>query len=131
MILDSNTSGRHTNVDGNQNADLPTFYEITAEDLPPFGKKSGRFLCSKKYIAIFDLPATQNEPIFSVLISPNSTEITKMVLNNMLFVITSKVRKKRKNFKISRQSGRFPKTAKKRKIFRFIGRLGRYENVDD
>ena len=63
-------------------ADLPTFYEIKAEDLPPFGpKKSGRFLCSKN-IAIFDLPVTQNEPIFSDLTSPNSTEITKLVLNN-------------------------------------------------
>ena len=47
------------------NTDLPTFYEIKAEDLPPFGKKM-----------------TQNEPIFSVLTSPNSTEITKLVLNN-------------------------------------------------
>ena len=32
--------------------DLPTFYEIKAEDLPPFGKKSGRFFCSEN-IAIF------------------------------------------------------------------------------
>ena len=62
-------------------ADLPTFYEIKAEDLPPFGKKSGRFLCSKN-IAIFDLQVTQNEPIFSILTSPNSTEITKLVLDN-------------------------------------------------
>ena len=38
---------------------LPTFTEIKAEDLPPFGKKRGRFLCSTN-IAIFDLPVTQN-----------------------------------------------------------------------
>ena len=31
---------------------------------------------------IFDLPMTQNEPIFSVLTSPNSTVITKLVINN-------------------------------------------------
>ena len=48
--------------------DLPTFHEIKAEDLPPLvKKKSGRFLCSKN-IALFDLP--------------ESTEITKLVLNN-------------------------------------------------
>ena len=58
---------------------------------------------------------TQNEQIFSVLTSPNSTEITKLVLNNntsiclyiMLFAITSKVWKKWKNFKINRENGRF------------------------
>ena len=44
-------------------ADLPTFYEIKAEDLPTFGKKRGRFLCSEN-IAIFYPPVTQNEPIF-------------------------------------------------------------------
>ena len=62
-------------------ADLPTFYEIKAEVLPPFGKTRGRFLCSEN-IVIFDLPVAQNELIFSVLTSPNSTEITKLVLNN-------------------------------------------------
>ena len=35
--------------------DLPTFYEIKAEDLLPIAKKSGRFLCSEN-IAIFYLP---------------------------------------------------------------------------
>ena len=70
-------------------------------------------------IAIFDLPVTQNEPIFSVLKSPNSTEITKLILNNntsiclcMLYVMTSKVRKKRKNFKINRKGGRLKKSLK-------------------
>ena len=45
-------------------ADIPTFEEIKPEDLPPFGKKHGRFLCSEN-IAIFYLLVTQNEPIFS------------------------------------------------------------------
>ena len=44
-------------------SDLPTFYEIKAEDLPPFGKQRGRFLFSEN-IGLFDLPVTQNEPIF-------------------------------------------------------------------
>ena len=35
-----------------QYADSPTFYEIKAEDLPPFGKKRGRLFCSEN-IAIF------------------------------------------------------------------------------
>ena len=63
---------------------------------------------------------THNEPIFSILISPYSTEITKLLLNNnisiclcMLFAMTSKVRKKRKNLKINWESGRFLKNAKK------------------
>ena len=53
---------------------------------------------------------------FSVLTSPNSTEITKLVLNNntsiclrMLFAMISKVRKKRKNFKINHNGGRLKK----------------------
>ena len=29
-------------------ADLPTFYEMKAEDLPPFGQKRRRFLCLEK-----------------------------------------------------------------------------------
>ena len=62
------------------NTDLPTFYEIKAEDLPPFGKRRAIFLWSEN-IAIFEQPMTQNEP-FSVSTSPNSTEITKLVLNN-------------------------------------------------
>ena len=75
---------------------------------------------------------TQNEPIFFVSTSPNSTEITKLILNNntsiclcIVFAMTSKVRKKRNNFKINRKGGRFSKNTKKRKIFSFIGRLGR------
>ena len=59
---------------------------------------------------------SQNEPIFSILTSPNSTEITKLVLNNntsiclsMLFAITSKVRKKQKHFKINRKGGSLKK----------------------
>ena len=31
---------------------------------------------------IFYLPVTQNDPIFSVSTSPNSTEIMKLVLNS-------------------------------------------------
>ena len=71
---------------------------------------------------------------FPVLTSPNSTEITKLVRNNnisiclcLLFAMTSKVQKKQKHFKINREGGRFKKkkTPSKRKIFRFIGRLGR------
>ena len=56
------------------------------------------------------MPAKQDEPIVSVLTSTNSTYISKPVLNNntsewlcMLFAMTSKVRKKRKNFKINRK----------------------------
>ena len=63
-------------------SDLPTFDEIKAEDLPPFGKKCGRFSCSEN-IAMFYLPVTHNEHIFSVLTSANSTEIAKRVLNNV------------------------------------------------
>ena len=63
------------------NPDLPTFYEIKAEDLPPLCTNPGRFLGSEN-IAIFYLPVTQNDPIFSVSTSPNTTEITKLVLDN-------------------------------------------------
>ena len=90
--------------------DLPTFYAIKAEDLLPFGQKHGRFLCSEN-IEIFYLPVTQNEPIFPVLTSTNSTEITKLLQNNttfiwlsMLFAMTSKLWKKQKNFKINRKA---------------------------
>ena len=62
---------------------------------------------------------TQNEPIFPFSTSPNSTEITKLLLNNntsiclcMSFAMTSKVRKKRKNFQINRESGRSQKMPK-------------------
>ena len=48
---------------------LPTFYEIKAEDLPPFGKKCGRFFGSEN-ITIFHLPMTQNEPF---LVRNNNT----------------------------------------------------------
>ena len=72
-------------------------------------------------IAIFYLPVTQIEPIFSVLTSPNSTEIMKLARNNhtsilclcMLFAMASKVRKKGKNFKINRESGRIKKKSLK------------------
>ena len=79
--------------------DLPTFYEIKAEDLPPFGKITRKILCWEN-VVIFYLPVTQNEPIFSISTSPNSTEITKLVLNSntsiyynvyILFAMTSKV----------------------------------------
>ena len=97
-------------------ADLPTFYEKKVEDLPPFGKKTRKeFLCSEN-IAIFSLPMTQNEPIFPISTSPNRREITKLVLNNnnfihvcSLFAMTSKVRKKWKNFKINFKGCRFSK----------------------
>ena len=58
----------------------------------------GRLLCLEN-IAILYLPVTHNEPIFAVSISPNSTEITKLVLNNntsnvcISFAMTSKMRK--------------------------------------
>ena len=41
----------------------------------------GRLLCLEN-IAIFYLPVTHNEPISAVSISPNGTQITKLVLNN-------------------------------------------------
>ena len=78
----------------------------------------------------------ENEPIFSVFTSPNSTDITELVLNSntsiiyvytytcMLFAMTSKVRKKRKIFKINWKGGIFKKTSEKQEIFRFIGILG-------
>ena len=61
--------------------DLPTFYAIKAEDLPPFNKKMRKIFVLGKY-SDFYLPVTQNEPIFSVLTSPNSTDIAKLVLNS-------------------------------------------------
>ena len=61
-------------------------------------------------------------PFPPVFTSPNSTEITKLVLNNntsmndvymsTLFAMTSKVRKKRKNFKINWKGGRLKKSLK-------------------
>ena len=87
-------------------------------------------------IAIFYLPVTQNEPCLYVVISPQSTEITTLVLNRktsiclcMLFAMTSKVRKKRKNIKINRKGRRFKKKTPEKQIFRFIGRLGRPDMV--
>ena len=65
---------------------------------------------------------THNEPIFSVSTSPNSTEITKLILNNntsiclcIVFAMTSRpnVRKKRNNFKINRKGGIFLKKPQK------------------
>ena len=101
--------------------DLPTFYEIKAEDLPTFcTQKLGAR--PRKYIAIFYLPVMHNEPIISISTSLNRTEILKLVLNNnhsrcimycSLFAMTSKVRKKRKNFKINRKGGRFSKNSLK------------------
>ena len=111
--------------------DLPTFDEIKAEDR----QKTAEHFFARKMLRYFYLPVTQNEPIFSILTSPNSTEIPKLILNNntsiclcIVFAMTSKVRKKRKNFKINRKGRRFRKeTPKKLKIFHFIGRLGRSE----
>ena len=62
--------------------DLPTFYEMMAEDLPSFGKKTRKILCSENIAIYIYLPVTQNDLFFSVSTSPNSTEITKLVLNN-------------------------------------------------
>ena len=78
---------------------------------------------------------TQNDSIFSVSTSPNSTKITKLVLNNntsiclcTLFAVTNKVRIKRKNFKLNRKGGRFEeKTRLKAEDLPLIGRLGRSE----
>ena len=64
------------------------------------------------FIEIFYLPVTHMSQFFPVLTSPNSTEITKPVLNNntsMLFAMPSKIRKKRKNFKINRKDEDFKK----------------------
>ena len=111
---------------------LPTFYEIKAEHLPPFGKKKrGRFLYLKNIALrwVFYLPVTQNEPIFSVLTSPNSTEITKLVLNIntsiclcIWFVMASKVRKKRKNLKINR---------KRRSLKEKLRKSGRFSTLSE
>ena len=54
-----------------------------------------------KYIDILSA-GDSDEPIVSVLTSPNSTET--------IFAMTSKVRKKRENFKIYRKGGRFKTT---------------------
>ena len=57
---------------------------------------------------------------FSVSTSSKSTEITKLILNNntsiclcIVFAMTSKVRKKLKNFKVNRKGRRFKKNTKK------------------
>ena len=97
--------------------DLLTFYEIKAEEF--LTKKRRRFFARNMYSNFFYLPVTENEPVFSVSTSPNSTEIMKLVLNNntsnvyLLLFMTSKVWKKRKNFKINRKGGRFSKNHKK------------------
>ena len=102
-------------------SDLPTFYEIKAEDLPPFGKKPQKIFMLGKFNDILSDGDTEIA-YFSVLTSPNSTKITKPVLNNntficlsILFAVTSIVRKKRKNFKINRDSERFQKKRSKRR----------------
>ena len=84
---------------------------------PFWQKKLGRFVCSENIIAIFDLPVTQNEPIFPLWHHQSSTEITKLVLNNntslclrMLFAMNSKVLKKVENFKMNRKGGILKKT---------------------
>ena len=43
----------------------------------------------------------------------------------MVVAMSSKFRNKRKNFNINRKGGILKKNLQKRKIFRFIGRLGR------
>ena len=93
-------------------ADLPTVYKIKAEDLPLFGKKTWKIFMLGKFSDILSAGDTE-WAYFSVSTSPNSTEITKLVLNNntfisILFAVTSIVRKKR-NFKINRESGWFKK----------------------
>ena len=64
---------------------------------------------------------THNEPFFPVLASPNSREITKLILNNntsicisttMLFAMISKVRKKQNNLKINLEGGGLNKLPK-------------------
>ena len=54
---------------------------MKAEDLPPSGKKNAEDFMLGKNCDVY-LPMTQNEPMFSVLTSPNSTEIAKLILNN-------------------------------------------------
>ena len=106
---------RPSNILWNKSGRSSSFWQKTVEDF--FARKRLRY---------FYLPATQNEPIFSVSTSPNSTEITKLVLNIclcMLFAMTSKVRKKRKNFKINRKGRRFSKkTTKKAEDLPIMGR---------
>ena len=83
-------------------------------------KKCGRFLCSEN-IAILYLPMTRNGRILSV--SPNRTEITKLVLNiNTSTCLCTVFQNKSERRKIKK------KMSEKRNIFCFIGRLGRSVN---
>ena len=78
------TGRGHVNSNRNSHrryADLPTFYEINAEDLVPFGKKSRKIFMLRKFTDILST-GDRISLFFSVLTSPNRTEITKMVLNN-------------------------------------------------
>ena len=97
-----------TVYDGNPTTpDLSTFYEMKAEDLHLFAKKTWKIFMVGKYSDISSAGDTE-WAYFSVLTSPNGTEITKPVLNNntfiwlyMLFAMISQVWKKRRNFKIN------------------------------
>ena len=59
-------------------ADLQTlkFYEIKAEDRPPFGKKMRKKIFARKIYRYLYLQVTQNEPIFFRF------DITKQHRNN-------------------------------------------------
>ena len=57
---------------------LPTYYEMKAEDLPPFGKKMRKIFMLGKFSDIWSAGDTE-WAYFSILTSPNSTEITKLV----------------------------------------------------
>ena len=53
-------SPSHPRLWGETTADIPTFYEMKAEDLPPFGtKQRGRFLCPGKNSNILSAGVTE------------------------------------------------------------------------
>ena len=68
--------------------DLPTFYQIKAEDLTPLDKKCGRFVCSQN-IVIFYLPVTHkyNDPIFRFQHHRNNETGTKYEITTLLYII--------------------------------------------
>ena len=73
---------------------------------------------TRKYSDILSADDTEYDTILSVSTSPNRTKITKLVLYHntsmclcIVFAMTSKVRKKPKNFKINRKGRRFKKNS--------------------
>ena len=66
---------RPSNILRNEGRRSSSFWQIT----------QAIFMLGK--IALFYLPVTQNEPIFSISTSPNFTELTKLVLNVCVFYL--------------------------------------------